>query len=75
MAGIITEYSHLFTATNLECKKLLQSDKLKNIVIDSMKYLVKEKGEISSYLECSKLINNLKIIGLQSLVPKAIGSI
>ncbi|MGB3155326.1 MAG: hypothetical protein WBB06_12040 [Chitinophagaceae bacterium] len=43
MQPIITEYPNYFTATNLEWKKLLQPDKYKNIVINSMKFLVKDK--------------------------------
>ena len=43
MAEIITEYPHFFTATNLEWKKLLLPDKYKDIIIESMRYLVKEK--------------------------------
>ncbi len=43
MQPIITEYPNYFTATNLEWKKLLQPDKYKDIVISSMKFLVKEK--------------------------------
>jgi putative transposase len=43
MQPIITEYPNYFTATNLEWKKLLQPDKYKDIVISSMKFLVKER--------------------------------
>ena len=43
MQPIITEYPTYFTATNLEWKKLLQADKYKDIVISSMKFLVKDK--------------------------------
>ena len=43
MQPIITEYPAYFTATNLEWKKLLQADKYKDIVISSMKFLVKDK--------------------------------
>ena len=43
MQPIITEYPNYFTATNLEWKKLLQPDKYKDIVISSMKFLVKDK--------------------------------
>ena len=46
MAEIITEYPHFFTATNLEWKKLLQPDKYKDIIIDSMKFLVSDKRVI-----------------------------
>lgn len=43
MTGIITEYPHFFTATNLEWKKLLTEDRYKDIVIESMRFLVKDK--------------------------------
>jgi len=43
MPAIITEYPQFFTATNLEWKKLLQHDKYKDIVIDSLRFLVKDK--------------------------------
>jgi putative transposase len=43
MAPIITEYPQFFTATNLEWKKLLQPDKYKNIVINSMRFIMKDK--------------------------------
>jgi REP element-mobilizing transposase RayT len=43
MPQIITEYPQFFTATNLEWKKLLAPDKYKDIVIGSMRFLVKDK--------------------------------
>lgn len=43
MPQIITEYPQFFTATNLEWKKLLKPDKYKNIVINSMRFLVRKK--------------------------------
>ena len=43
MPNVITEYPQFFTATNLEWKKLLKPDKYKDIVIDSLRFLVKEK--------------------------------
>ena len=43
MKEIITEYPHFFTATNLEWKKILSRDKYKDIVIESMRFLVKNK--------------------------------
>jgi REP element-mobilizing transposase RayT len=46
MTGIITEYPHFFTATNLQWKKLLAYDKYKDIVIESMRFLVKNKRVI-----------------------------
>src|SRR6188768_2378551 len=46
MADTITEYPHFFTATNLEWKKLLIHDKYKNIVIESLRFLVNDKRVI-----------------------------
>ena len=46
MTDIITEYPHFFTATNLEWKMLLLRDKYKDIIIESMRFLVKEKRVI-----------------------------
>lgn len=46
MADIITEYPHFFTATNLNWKKLLARDKYKEIVIESMRFLVDDKRVI-----------------------------
>lgn len=46
MAEYITEYCHFFTATNLEWKNLLQRDKYKDIVLDGMRHLVKNKKVI-----------------------------
>jgi len=46
MANIITEYPHFFTATNLNWKKLLASNKYKDIVIESMRFLVDDKRVI-----------------------------
>jgi len=43
MQTIITEYPQFLTATNLEWKELLKQDKYKDIIIDSFRYLVKEK--------------------------------
>lgn len=43
MPGIITEHPHIFTATNLEWKKLLARDRYKDIVIESMRSLVKDQ--------------------------------
>lgn len=48
MPAIITEYPCFFTATNLEWKKLLQPDKYKDIIIDSMRFLV-EDGRVIIY--------------------------
>ena len=42
MANIITEYPQFFTATILEWKKLLEADRYKDIVIDSMRFLVND---------------------------------
>jgi len=46
MADIITEYPHFFTATNLNWKKLLAPNKYKDIVIESMRFLVDDKRVI-----------------------------
>ena len=46
MAEIITECPHFFTATNLQWKKLLSRDKYKDIVIESLRFLVKSKRVI-----------------------------
>ena len=43
MPNIITEYPQFVTITNLEWKKLLKPDKYKDIVIDSLRFLVNEK--------------------------------
>ncbi len=43
MVSFITEYPQFFTATNLEWKKLLQADKYKDIVVSSLRFLVKDK--------------------------------
>ncbi len=43
MPNLITEYPQFFTATNLEWKKLLKPDKYKDIVMDSLRFLVQEK--------------------------------
>ena len=42
MAEYITEYPHYFTATNLEWKRLLAKAKYKDILIESMRFLVKD---------------------------------
>ena len=43
MEAIITEWPQYFTATNLEWKKLLQLDKYKDIIVDSLRFLVADK--------------------------------
>ena len=43
VTNIITEYPQFLTVTNLEWKKLLKPDKYKDIIIDSLRFLVKEK--------------------------------
>ena len=42
MSQIITEYPQFFTATIIEWKKLLAPDKYKDIIIDSLRFLVNE---------------------------------
>lgn len=46
MAEYISEYPHYFTATNLEWKKLLEKQKYKDIIIESMRFMVKDKRVI-----------------------------
>ncbi len=46
MPQIITEYPQFFTATNLEWKLLLIADKYKDIVVDSMRFIVTDKRVI-----------------------------
>lgn len=43
MQGIITEYPNFFTATNLQWKRLLEPDKYKLVVIDSLRFLVEDQ--------------------------------
>ena len=43
MKAIIKEWPQYFTTTNLEWKKLLQPDKYKDIIIDSLRFLVKNE--------------------------------
>jgi len=43
MQPIITEYPQFFTATNLQWKRLLQPDKYKDIIIESLRFLVEAK--------------------------------
>lgn len=43
MVALITEYPEFFTATNLEWKPLLKTDKYKHIVLDSLRFLVENK--------------------------------
>ena len=43
MQPFITEYPQFFTATNLEWKRLLKPGKYKDIIIGSMRFLVKDK--------------------------------
>jgi REP element-mobilizing transposase RayT len=43
MPAFITEYPQFFTATIIEWQKLLEPDKYKDIIIDSLSFLVKDK--------------------------------
>ena len=43
MAGIVTEYPNYFTATNLEWKTLLRPGMYKDIVVDSLRFLVEDQ--------------------------------
>lgn len=40
MTNIITEYPQFFTATILDWEKLLAPDKYKDIIVDSLRFLV-----------------------------------
>ena len=46
MAEIITEYPQFFTATNLSWNKLLEPDKYKDTIIESMQFLVNDNRVI-----------------------------
>src|SRR5438552_3330643 len=46
MAEIITEYPQFFTATNLEWRILLQTDKYKDVIIESMRFIVNDNRVI-----------------------------
>ena len=48
MAELVTEYPHFFTATNLNWKKLLAPDKYKDVIIESMRFQVKD-GRVIIY--------------------------
>jgi len=60
MAKIITAYPQFFTATCLEWKKLLKADKYKDLVTDSMQFLVEKKRVIIYGFVI--MINHLHII-------------
>jgi putative transposase len=42
MPAIITEYPNFFTATNLHWQRLLQPEKYKNIIVNSLRFLVED---------------------------------
>jgi putative transposase len=46
MPELITEYPQFFTATCLEWKHLLKPDQYKDLIIESLRYLVKEERVI-----------------------------
>jgi len=46
MTNIITNYPQFFTATNLEWKMLLKPDKHKDVIIESMRFLVQDSRVI-----------------------------
>jgi len=46
MTEIISEYPQFFTATNLSWNKLLEPDKYKDIIIESMQFLVSDNRVI-----------------------------
>ena len=43
MPSLITEYPQFFTATIVEWRKLLEPDKYKDIIINSLRFLVEDK--------------------------------
>ena len=65
MAKIITEYPHFFTATILEWKRLLKPDKYKDIIIDSMRFLV-TKHRVTTY-GFVIMVNHLHIVWQMNL--------
>ena len=57
-------YPHFFTATILEWKHLLKPDKLKDIIIESLRFLVKEKRiEVFAFVIMSNHIHVIWRIG------------
>src|SRR5258705_6037310 len=60
MASIITEWPQYFTATNLQWKKLLASDKYKNIIIESLRFLV--AGQRITLYAFVIMINHIHLI-------------
>ncbi|WP_206197576.1 hypothetical protein [Terrimonas sp.] len=50
MENIITEYPMFFTATILEWKKLLVPDKYKDIIVNSLRFLVQKNRIILNAL-------------------------
>ena len=72
MNNIITQYPNYFTATNLEWKHLLKPDKYKNIIIDSLRFLVEEKRiKLFAFVIMSNHIHLIWQI-LSLLDPKAV---
>ena len=43
MPSFVTEYPQFFTATNLEWKKLLKPGKYKDIIVNSLRFLTRDK--------------------------------
>jgi putative transposase len=66
MEPIITEWPQYFTATNLKWKKLLQLDKYKDIIVDSLRFLVADK-RITLYAFVI-MINHIHLIWRYAIV-------
>jgi len=60
MNGIVTLWPEFFTATNYEWKPLLSEDKYKDIIIDSIRFLVLEKRV--SVFAFTLMINHIHLI-------------
>ena len=60
MLPLSTEWPQFFTATNLEWKKVLKPDKYKDIIIDSLKFLV-NNNRIKLY-SFAFMINHVHLI-------------
>jgi len=72
MNNIITEYPDYFTATNLEWKHLLKPEKYKNIIIDSLRFLMEDmRIELFAFVIMSNHIHLIWQI-LVLLDPKAV---
>ncbi|HEY8687804.1 MAG TPA: hypothetical protein VIM07_01115 [Chitinophagaceae bacterium] len=64
MSIITTHYTQYFTATILEWKHLLKQDKYKDVIMDSLKHMVKEKWiELNVFCIMSNHIRALGVAG------------